>query len=67
MNRCDAAIHVKLAELDRRAERLMDAFAESEDLPAPFPPHRRPATAPCSHRCGVLPAALRPDPAIHGG
>ena len=72
MNRCDAAIHVKLAkleavvqteiekllaqcprepvvpkpeedsytrrllELDRRAERLMDAFAESEDLPASY-------------------------------
>ena len=72
MNRCDAAIHVKLAELeaevqaeiekllaqcpqepvmpkpeedgytqrmmelDRRAERLMDAFAESEDLPARY-------------------------------
>ena len=72
MNRCDAAIHVKLAELeavvqteiekllaqcprepvvpkpeedsytrrllelDRRAERLMDAFAESEDLPAAY-------------------------------
>lgn len=71
-NRCDAAIHVKLAELeavvqteieklltqcpqepvvpkleedsytqrllelDRRAERLMDAFAESEDLPASY-------------------------------
>lgn len=72
MNRCDAAIHIKLAELeavvqteiekllaqcpqepvapkpeedsytqrllelDRRAERLMDAFAESEDLPASY-------------------------------
>lgn len=72
VNRCDAAIHVKLAELeavvqteiekllaqcprepvvpkpeedsytrrllelDRRAERLMDAFAESEDLPASY-------------------------------
>lgn len=26
----------RLLELDRRAERLMDAFAESEDLPASY-------------------------------